>query len=273
MEHDLKEKLNALFAAYHEKLPQKLESINQNWQSLITNWDAADFQQFIREVHSFSGSSATYGYKKLSEKARGLEEFLKPFSQQSIPSAAEMKQGTGLLAELLQAPLTSENEAIFQQIEKSASLLRADKFKLFDRDILLRQLGSEVVTAQQAQASLNFILFELDYFASVREAYGDTASQQVIQTFLALLKTHLPLARMMSRYNENQFAIILPNTTYEQSIALCQTIRSDFSRLTFHAESSPFKVTVSVGIAQYQQGLDAKQLIETAINALQMAKK
>lgn len=82
-------KLTALRAAFAAGLPERLEAMAACWRAA----EAADPPQtvpaeLIRLAHSLAGSAGTFGYRRLGDKARELEESLARSSCDLPPDAA-----------------------------------------------------------------------------------------------------------------------------------------------------------------------------------------
>lgn len=100
MNEDIQKKLNALYELYSKNLPNKIRSIESLWSALEKKWDETEFETFHREVHSLSGSSATYGYVGLSKASRQLELYLKNRLNQSKLDRGEKDHIVNLLNQL-----------------------------------------------------------------------------------------------------------------------------------------------------------------------------
>ena len=76
---EFQQKLQELWEVYSAQLPAKLAEIERRWKALRAGeWSAAELQDFHRLVHGLAGSAGTFGYTQLGEKARLLEQALKP---------------------------------------------------------------------------------------------------------------------------------------------------------------------------------------------------
>jgi diguanylate cyclase (GGDEF)-like protein len=87
---NISDKLQALYLNYKQNLPAKIDFIDSQWQALDADWTPERLHDFHREVHSLCGSSAIYGYDKLSAAARELEIYLKELDDLSKPRSAEI---------------------------------------------------------------------------------------------------------------------------------------------------------------------------------------
>ncbi|VEB38637.1 regulatory protein (GGDEF domain) [Legionella sainthelensi] len=77
MDEKIQKKLHSLFMHYRKQLPERIYSLELQWQAQLKQWDLAGFQEFHRNIHSLCGSAGTYGYLELGKTARQMEILLK----------------------------------------------------------------------------------------------------------------------------------------------------------------------------------------------------
>jgi diguanylate cyclase (GGDEF)-like protein len=82
------EKIEALREKYKKELPSKFFEISNLFEKYETKgFDHEGFEKFYRLVHNLVGSGATFGLMNVSEKARALDDILKPYIvEQKLPS-------------------------------------------------------------------------------------------------------------------------------------------------------------------------------------------
>ncbi|KTC84967.1 diguanylate cyclase [Legionella brunensis] len=100
MTNNIQEKLNRLLIKYNKNLPTKLNKIQTQWQELLDQWSVEKLTTLHRDIHSLCGSSATYGYKQLSQIARQAEILLKKLLEGGEASDAEKNQISTYLLQL-----------------------------------------------------------------------------------------------------------------------------------------------------------------------------
>ena len=79
---------------YLEALPGRLQELQEGMEALIE--DEANEQQLNqlhRAVHNLAGSSSTYGFESLGDKAGELEEWVEAFvDSKTLPTEADQTQ-------------------------------------------------------------------------------------------------------------------------------------------------------------------------------------
>jgi diguanylate cyclase (GGDEF)-like protein len=111
---NIQAQLQALRESYTAQLPKKLEEIDTCWQTLSTgNWDPTRAEVLHRLTHSLAGSGSTFGFQKLGEISRCIEQLLKSWLQEClVPDEDQRARVVALLAELHQAASASASEKI-----------------------------------------------------------------------------------------------------------------------------------------------------------------
>lgn len=86
---DVTARLEAVRQAYLADLPQRRARLVQGWERLQRDPQNGDsYTEFHREVHSLSGSAATFGCDGLSEIARAFEFELADHAEQGTLAQA-----------------------------------------------------------------------------------------------------------------------------------------------------------------------------------------
>ncbi len=100
MTKQINDKIQALYIAYADKLPVKIDSIVVKWTTLRNNYAQSELTHFHREVHTLCGSAGTYGYMGISLAARELENYLKELLNHDKLSNSEIQKINQLIEQL-----------------------------------------------------------------------------------------------------------------------------------------------------------------------------
>ncbi|MEN9222877.1 MAG: response regulator, partial [Thermostichus sp. BF3_bins_97] len=101
----IQEQMQALRAAYAEKIGERVVQIEQSWDRLVRDdWNLETLRALHRMVHSLAGSGATFGFAYLGTIARTLEILLTSILETGNPPIALQRiQVHALLASLRQS--------------------------------------------------------------------------------------------------------------------------------------------------------------------------
>jgi diguanylate cyclase (GGDEF)-like protein len=165
----------------------------------------------------------------------------------------------------------AEVEAVIAQANE-VSNLDALTF-LPNRRQVIRELQDEVQRAQRYSSLLSISMLDVDHFKLVNDTYGHAVGDQVLREIAMQLRDHIRHPDMVARYGGEEFLILLPNSTKEaaseQAARLCKRVRDAI----IHVDDHDIHVTLSIGVAQFQHGVDNWQtLLGRADTALYEAK-
>lgn len=120
---------------------------------------------------------------------------------------------------------------------------------------------------------LSIIMMDLDHFKNINDTFGHVVGDQVLIQSSRIIRKYLPETAMAIRYGGEEFALLLPFTNKNDALVLAEKIRE-----AFHLKQTLFRrevvqVTVSLGIATYDEdGHDLFSILQAADDRLYQAK-
>jgi diguanylate cyclase (GGDEF)-like protein len=143
-----------------------------------------------------------------------------------------------------------------------------------NRRMIVKTLQDEVARAERYSAPLSISVVDVDFFKRVNDTHGHMAGDEVLRHIAYLLRDHIRHPDVVGRYGGEEFLILLPNTASEeaaeQASRLCRHVREAQVNVNHQHYLS---LTVSIGVAQYQPGVDTwESLLNRADNAMYEAK-
>ena len=116
------------------------------------------------------------------------------------------------------------------------------------------------------------VVADIDLFKRVNDDYGHLAGDKVIQIIAKELSKRIRKTDFVARYGGEEFVIIMPETTLKDAIPVMEKTREMISRLPFHFRDERVQITMSFGVASFQDKVSAEQIFELADKALYKAK-
>lgn len=117
------------------------------------------------------------------------------------------------------------------------------------------------------------VVADIDLFKRVNDDYGHLAGDKVIQIIAKELSNRIRKTDFVARYGGEEFVIIMPETTLEAAIPVMEKTREMISRLPFHFRDERVQITMSFGIAPFQDKDSSDDIFELADKALYKAKE
>lgn len=145
---------------------------------------------------------------------------------------------------------------------------------LFNRrgfDIELQRLTFKL----RKDGKLALIMIDIDLFKNINDTYGHPFGDRVITTVGQFIRNSVGAIGVAARYGGEEFAVLLPDHTLAEAEKLAQGIRERVEQGKVRRrkdDEAVGGVTISAGVAAWQDGDDDGSLVERADQALYAAK-
>ena len=149
---------------------------------------------------------------------------------------------------------------------------------LHNRKYLQEALESEISRSRRYKTKLSCILFDLDYFKVINDTYGYEWGDILLRNIAGKLDVSARKEDIVTRYGDEEFLLILPNTSEDNAYLYAERFRRDVEKMEFipAGEEERHPVTISGGISTFPclENIceDANTLIRYAEHALYNAK-
>lgn len=164
--------------------------------------------------------------------------------------------------------------------EEMATVTTTDELTgLFNRKYVHERLEAEISRSKRYGFKLSCLLLDIDFFKVVNDMYGYDWGDVLLKQIADVLKKHVRKEDILTRYGDEEFLIILPNTDENSAFIFAERVRQDIEKMHFlpDNEEEPHPVTISGGISSYPflENVDesANTLIRYSEHALYNAKK
>ena len=150
---------------------------------------------------------------------------------------------------------------------------------LHNRKYLHERLEQEISRSRRYGTKLSCLLFDLDFFKVVNDIYGYDWGDVLLRSIADKLKQLIRKEDILTRYGDEEFLLILPNTSEENAFLFAERFRRDIERMEFipAGEEERHPITISGGISTYpcleNVDEDVNTIIRYAEHALYNAKK
>lgn len=194
----------------------------------------------------------------------GADDYLaKPVDPAEL--LARVRSGARILD--LQAGLLAAQEAL--KLEATRDHLTG----LWNRRMVLEQLGRELNRARHERRPLCVAMLDLDGFKQINDQFGHPAGDAVLREAAAALRSQLREYDFIGRYGGDEFVCVLPGCDSPVGQAVGERLRAIIEKEPFHFNGNELRVSLSVGLASTgAAGLDPDALIHAADEALYRAK-
>ena len=199
-----------------------------------------------------------------------LEEFTTKIHKQDVqsPQTIDLNLHWTDTNELL--ILKDSYNQMIQRLNEHKLLSITDKLTgLFNRLKLDEALNDEFNRSNRFKRSFGIIIIDIDYFKRVNDTYGHLVGDQVLIQFAKILKENIRKVDILGRWGGEEFMIICPETDFQGTIKLAESLREIISKYEFPTIGN---MSASFGASIYDGDENMDKVIARADNALYKAK-
>lgn len=145
---------------------------------------------------------------------------------------------------------------------------------LFTRHHFMEVAQLELMRAKRYKRRMTAIMLDIDFFKPVNDRYGHASGDEVLRTIASICRQRLREVDIIGRYGGDEFFILLPETDLKGGREVAERIRKavEDQRIEFTGQGD-VQVTVSLGVAAFQNSMGLTELLGAADNALLEGKR
>lgn len=176
------------------------------------------------------------------------------------------------LALMMNNAITLEHaNRVIEQMQKDSltGLFRKDAFG----DFVTQEIEK---TKRLPNNYVSLAVIDIDNFKSVNDTYGHYSGDQVLKDIGEIVLKNIRSTDVAFRIGGDELAVIFKGATKEAAQKVCQKIAQDVNEILFvFNKEINFKVTLSIGIVQYEteSDVDWKSLYKEADRVMYLSKK
>lgn len=150
---------------------------------------------------------------------------------------------------------------------------------LHNRKFLIERLESEMSRAKRYKSTVSCILFDLDFFKVINDMYGYEWGDVLLKKIAEMLSNLARKEDVVTRYGDEEFMVLLPDTSEENAFIFAERFRRDVEKMSFipagEEETHPVRISGGIAAFPHLEGVEenANSVIRYAEHALYNAKK
>ena len=243
----------------------------------------AAFQRLVFELSRSTEQAGTqaqqYG-EVLERQSAQLHGHIDQASLVNIVTtlAAETQSMRGSVSGLREQLTAAVSEAA--ELRRAMQLLQTEALLdpltgLLNRRGFDKAMSAILASDSHERGNTCLIMIDIDHFKRINDTHGHLFGDKVIQAVAQVLRANIKGQDAAARYGGEEFAVVLPGTPLAGATALAEKIRViiEKGRVRRSDNSEALgNITVSLGVAQYQEGLSIADLVGFADHALYQSK-
>jgi len=145
---------------------------------------------------------------------------------------------------------------------------------LYNRRKFEEFLSYEVKRSLRHRHKFTVLMIDLDNFKYINDTYGHASGDLVLKEVTDIFGSKLRNADILARIGGDEFAVILPETPYENGYAVVEKLRASLEATPISLMFDQVSLTASFGIAEYpEQGENIESLLTGSDLAMYKAKR
>lgn len=125
---------------------------------------------------------------------------------------------------------------------------------------------------QRYQQPLSLIVGDIDLFKKINDTYGHIVGDTALKEIARLLQQGLRETDFVARYGGEEFVLLMPETALTDATKAINKIRKTIQYHQIHDGSVSFKITMSFGVATFDDDDTVKTVLDRADKAMYRAK-
>lgn len=143
-----------------------------------------------------------------------------------------------------------------------------------------QRLNEEAGRCLRERTPLSCLFLDIDHFKQFNDNHGHHVGDIVLRDVASLIKRQMRISDVMARLGGEEFAALLTDTKQSKALEIAERIRHSVEQhRPRDANGNPLQVTISIGCADLQEGINAsaeavaRGLLQQADKALYRAKQ
>lgn len=134
-------------------------------------------------------------------------------------------------------------------------------------------IANEIGRSQRTHKPFCFIFIDIDHFKAINDTYGHACGDVVLKSVAQTVRGLLRKYDVFARYGGEEFLTLLPETDLDGATIVAERFRKKIERMTVHYGDYTINVTVTLGVAKFDERLGADRSIQLADKALYQGKE
>lgn len=141
-----------------------------------------------------------------------------------------------------------------------------------NREAYQQRINEELARFQRYGSPLSLVICDIDYFKRINDSYGHLAGDKVLQLIARSLRKNIRDVDFIARFGGEEFVILMPETTVQEALVAANKLREFIAETPFNFRKERVFITMSIGIAEFQENETPNNAFERADLALYKAK-
>lgn len=134
-------------------------------------------------------------------------------------------------------------------------------------------IAHEVGRSQRTNKPFCFIFIDIDHFKNINDTYGHACGDVILKSVAQTIRGLLRKYDVFARYGGEEFLTLLPETDLTGAAVVAERFRRRIEQMTVKYADFTIKITITLGVALFDEKLGADRSIQMADKALYRGKE
>jgi diguanylate cyclase (GGDEF)-like protein/PAS domain S-box-containing protein len=173
----------------------------------------------------------------------------------------------------LEIRVEERTEALQAANARLAELAHTDALTgLWNRRYFDELVHHSMAACQRHPRPLSLLMADIDHFKRVNDQYGHGAGDQVLRAVSDKISSQLRVSDVLARYGGEEFVAFLDFTSEEEALQVAERCRKAVQDCVVTVDELAIRVTISVGVAQWDGRIERGTWMELVDGHLYAAK-
>lgn len=240
------------------------------WQILIV---CKPLNNLIDHITQITEGNLNIGEFKAKSSQDEIGRLAKVFNQMHATIKRQIEE-LNAHRELLEKEVKERTYELEQANKKLDLISRTDELtQLPNRRDMHKTIEKEVERANRFKKAFSIIFIDIDHFKDVNDTYGHATGDAVLKSVASTLRSLLRKYDVLARYGGEEFLTLLPETELKDAAHVAERFRKQIENQTIFFGGQEIKVTITLGVAQFDSSQGAERCIQLADKALYEGKE
>ena len=143
---------------------------------------------------------------------------------------------------------------------------------VYNRRYIMGAINAEKNRAERSGERFCVLILDIDHFKKINDRFGHLAGDRALVAFSKAITSQLRAIDCFGRFGGEEFLLLMPGTRQAGVLTGAERIRGCVEQTNFSDTGIDAKMTVSIGVAEYQPGESVEEILARADRALYDAK-